>query len=266
MNLYTLGTSHGDSTFCRFNSCNVYQTESGALYMVDAGAPAEALLRRRGLRVQNLRAVFITHMHDDHVGGISGVIKHLIKYPGEEPSPVALYLPEEKGIAALQSWMLAMHEPAMDSRFSYRCVEDGVIYEDEELEVTALRTRHLRTLGRTQGDPCSFAYSLYFKKEDRRVLHTGDLSRDFSDFPAVAQTQYFDLCLCEATHYQPEDAMGTLTGARFGRMVLTHIADRWHTRVGIHWEVDDGEGRLLAACKALPYPVQVAHDGDVFRL
>ena len=80
MRIYTLGTSHGNSTHSRFNSSTAYET-NGVLYLVDAGAPVEALLRRKGLFCRDVRAVFVTHMHDDHAGGLSGLSKQVIKYP-----------------------------------------------------------------------------------------------------------------------------------------------------------------------------------------
>ncbi len=266
MTIYTLGSGHGDSTFSRFNSSTVYETESGTLYFVDAGAPAEALLRRKGLHIKNVRACFITHMHDDHAGGLSGLIKQILKYSKEREFPFVLSLPEEGAIEALKNWMFALHETADSNCLDYRFVDDGEIYEDDELTVTAIRTRHLRTLGRTKGDPCSFAYMLHFKKENKTVLHTGDLTNDFSDFPRICAERYFDVCLCEATHYAPCDAIGPFKKANFGKLIFTHISDKWHTRIGIGWEADNGEKRLLSEFKELAYPCQIAHDGDEFVL
>ena len=264
MKIYTLGTSHGNSTFDRFNTSTAYETADGTIYLVDAGAPVEALMRRRGLEIRNLKAAFITHMHDDHAGGLSGLIKQVTKYPAGRTEKFSLYLPEERAIDALRNWVLALHEPADSPIIHYGAVDDGEIYSDENLLVTAIRTRHLCTRGRTEGEPCSFAYVLHFKKEKYTVLHTGDLRHDFIDFPEIAFRRDFDLCLCEATHYKPEVAMDSLMRARFRRLLFIHIVDRWHNYVKECWNVENGEKALLDAFSSLPYPVAVAHDGDVF--
>ena len=142
----------------------------------------------------------------------------------------------------------------------------ALIYEDDELAVTAIRTEHLRTRGRTEGDPCSFAYILHFKKEKRTILHTGDLRSDFADFPKISALCHFDACLCEATHYKPEDAQELLANAKFDRLIFIHISNRWHDLFDYKGEGAHGEAALLEYCKTLPYPVSVAHDGDEFVL
>lgn len=268
MKVYTLGTGHGDSTVSRYNTSTAYETDDGRLYLFDVGAPAEASLRRRGLSVFDLRAVFLTHMHDDHVGGLTGLCKQITKYTGtaDPERVIPIYFPEERAIEPFRAWFRAVRENPDTGHFSYRAVQDGVIYSDDHLTVTAIRTCHLRTISRSEGDPCSFAYVLDFKKEGKRVLHTGDLCGDFSDFPKIAHEEPFDLCVCEATHYSPEEHSGTLCTARFKRLVFIHVSDAWHVVVSPGWSVYNGEKKLLSLCRGFPYPVQVAHDGDEFLI
>ena len=264
MNIHTLGTGHGNSTLSRFNSSTLYETVDGRLYLIDAGAPVEALIRRKGFKLRNLRATFVTHMHDDHAGGLTGLMKQVIKYPDERQFPMTVYLPEEAAITPLKLWFSAVHENADNPLLEYKTTDDGLVYEDEYIRVCAIRTCHLRTKGRTEGDPCSFAYDLYFKKENLRVLHTGDLHGTYVDFPAVSAEEHFDICLTEATHFKPEVAMDTLMRAKFGRLIFVHIGDRWHTYVKERWIVENGEAALLNTFKCLPYPIAIAHDNDTF--
>ena len=68
MKITTLGTSHGDATYCRFNSSTLYES-AGNLYLIDCGEPADALLIRANKETWKLKAIFITHMHVDHMKG-----------------------------------------------------------------------------------------------------------------------------------------------------------------------------------------------------
>lgn len=253
MIIHTLGTSHGDSTKTRFNTSTAYEAANGSLYLIDCGAPCEALLRRKGLRVQDVRAVFLTHLHIDHTAGLISLMKQCTKYPGNRTKPMHVHLPEESAIPALKNWLYALHEDPEHPLLDLCVSHEGLLYEDDTVRISAIRTRHLVD---RSGAPCSFAYVLCFKQEDRTVLHTGDLRGDFADFPQVAQEMHFDLCLCEATHYPAEAAQPVLATAKLDHLIFIHIADRWH--------LPGGEESLLGYFSHLPYPVQVAHDGDDF--
>lgn len=264
MRIHTLGTSHGDSTFNRFNSSTLYETNDGVLYLIDAGEPVEGLIRRKGLNINDLRATFISHMHHDHAGGLSGIMKQVVKYEVCRNQIFSLFLPEENAIEPFKNYLSSLRINANSKIVEYKTVTDGVVYEDENLVVTAIRTKHLHTISDFEGTPCSFAYVLYFKKENINVLHTGDLNGSFEDFPQIAFEEEFDVCICEATHYKPEDAAPKFEKAKFKKLIFNHITEAWHIRIGIGWSIDNGEKKLLEYYKDVPYPVFIAHDGDEY--
>lgn len=250
MHITTLGTSHGDSTYCRFNSSTLY--ESGdSLYLVDCGSPCEALLCRKGKDFSKLRAVFCTHMHDDHVGGLTELIKILLKYP-RPGQHTTIFLPEKGAKDALIGWLDAMHITVRDELISFAEVTAGELYSDGNISVSAYPTDHIPS---AKVKPCTFAYII--SEGGRRLLHTGDLWADFHDYPKILLEENFDLLLCEATHYKQSEAHPLFMRSRVGRLIFIHIGNEWH---------GDGENRLLSQCADLPYPVSVAHDGDEFEL
>jgi len=262
MRIHTLGTSHGNATISRFNSSTLYETKDGILYLIDAGAPAEALIRRKGFSVMDIRAVFLTHMHDDHVGGLTSLLKQVMKYPEDFRQTMVVHMPMQGAWEALCTWLSAMQLKAEEPYIRNTVVTDGEIYRDDHLIVTAIRTKHFWS----DGVAYSFAYMLEFTQENITILHTGDLSGDFTDFPAIASKREFDACVCEATHYSPQSALPTFQQANFRQLIFNHVGDRWHVIWKTKSEFDHGEREMLSYYNTLPYPVSVSHDGDSFLI
>ena len=249
MRITTLGTSHGDHTYCRFNSSTLFEVDSLS-YLVDCGEPVNGLMIRAGKPFAKLQAVFVTHMHEDHVGGLPDLIKALIKYSADDRQ-VRVFLPEAAATAPLEGWLNAMHLAWPSPEVGLRVVPgEGAVFDDGTCSVTAARTRHMGA-----GSIPSFAYIL--EAEGKRVVSTGDLQADFSDFPNVARREPCDLCLCEITHFKPETALPVLMDCPIRRLVLNHVHNPWH---------GDGEARLREILAPLPFPFEVAHDGDEFAV
>jgi len=248
MLITTLGTSHGDHTYCRFNSSTLFESDPQSI-LIDAGEPVNALMIRKEKTFCALRAVFITHMHNDHVGGLPSLIKALIRYP-VDGQHTTIFIPEN-GAEAIKPWLKAQHLPTESPYFTFQTVHPGTIYQDDIFSVTAIGTQHIFS----ENEPASYAYLI--ECEGKKVLCTGDLRADFLDFPVIAKTETIDLCLCEATHYQPPQALPFLMESRFQRLIFNHVYNTWH---------GDGENRLKGFFSKLPYPVEVAHDGDEYLI
>ena len=241
MKIITLGTSHGDPTASRYNSSTLLEC-NGAFYLLDAGAPVAASLIRRGIDISSLRGIFLTHMHEDHFGGLSGLLKHLTKYPPSSPVPV--YLPEDAG-EAFKSLLAVSHRPLSDEAATFKLLKKGLVYEDGNLTIEAIPTRHAENEGRNFP---SFGFSIH-SKSGKHYLHTGDLKHDFSDFPGEYCTPD-TVCVCELTHYPWSCAEPVLKNIKLTRMIFSHIGNQWKS------------GTVFD----LPYDNIIAEDGDEFKL
>jgi len=249
MLITTLGTSHGNHTYCRFNSSTLFEIDDRS-YLIDAGEPVNGLMIRAQKSFDNLKAVFITHMHEDHVGGLPDLIKALLKYP-KDGQHTDIYLTEERAIQGLEGWLKAMRLRWPSPLITVNVTKPCKIFDDGNLCATAIGTQYIKH----PESPVSFAYQL--EAEGKRVIYTGDLSGDFSDFPEIAQTEPCDLCICEMTHFPPEKALPVLAKIPIRRLIFNHIHDPWH---------GEGEERLKQIFASLPYPFEIAHDGDVFEV
>lgn len=247
MKLTTLGTSHGDPTTVRFNSSNTLEVGDN-IYLIDAGVPVNALyIRKYSNDFSKVRAIFITHMHDDHVGGLPSFIKSLIKYPGKEQH-THIFLPEDAE-KQIKVWLSAMHLSGFENLITFHKVNEGPIFDDGVTKVTAFGTRHIKS----EGEPITFGY--LFETEGKKMLYSGDLTMDFSDFPMKALENGVDLCVCECTHYPVALAVERLINKNIGRFVFNHVGDRWASSETESNLTEQFKGKFSGKC-------EVAHDGD----
>lgn len=245
----TLGTSHGSPTRTRFNTSTLVQTGE-QMVLIDAGAPADALMVREGKVPGLLNAVFITHMHDDHTGGLSSIIKSIEKFRSNNRKKhvqTHIYLPEEGAIAPLLAWVDANNRGYGENIIFFHGIRQGLIYQCETLKVQAMPTGHLATQKKA-----SYAFAL--DAEGKRIVFTGDLSSDFLDFPVSLIKDGCDLCVCECTHFPAECAVAELNKYNsIKRIVFNHVADRWHGATG--------EERFYSAFEGLKIEFQLSFDG-----
>ncbi len=85
-----LGTSSGTPTLERSLACVAAQ-RGGELFLFDCGESAQVQYRRAGLGFAPLRALFITHLHGDHVTGLMGLLMTLGL--ADRTEPLDLYGP-----------------------------------------------------------------------------------------------------------------------------------------------------------------------------
>jgi hypothetical protein len=181
---------------------------------------------------------------------VSNLIADVIKRTPDD-GHTRVVIPDPRAVEPLAAWLEAQYVNWPSPRVSIEAIRQGTTYEDGCVAVNAMPTRHLE---RPDGPIC-FAYQ--FEAEGKRLLFTGDLRGDFSDFPGIAEREPFDLCVCEMTHFQPQVALPLLRRCPIRQLVLNHIHNPWHGR---------GEETLKGILAELPYPFHVAHDGDAFEL
>ncbi len=110
-------------------------------YLVDAGEGVQQQLVRCGINPLKLRAVFISHLHGDHVYGLFPLLSTLGLYGRRTPLPI--YAPAPFGE------MLEAHLRFFDSDLPYepvwhevRTTEHALLFENRTLEVWSVPLRH----------------------------------------------------------------------------------------------------------------------------
>ena len=153
---------------------------------------------------------------------------------------LSILLPDSRLIPPLLGWISATTEGRpLREGLRIDVFREGVAYEDENLRVTAIRTKH-----------CENAYAFLIAAEGKKILLTGDLCRPSEDFPQIAFQTELDLLVCETAHFSPDDCIPFFDRTKAKRILHTHINDsRWA----------DALSRQIAA--AHPYTYGAAFDG-----
>ncbi len=235
MRITFLGTSHGVPERDRFCSSTLVEIGSNR-YLIDMGGPVINHLIRRGVPLESLRAVFVTHTHGDHTDGLIE-FADLLSWYFLKPDPLLL-VPDSRIIDALGSWVKLVS--GNDMRLRSQVFEAGLIYDDGALRVTAIATRH-----------CPHSHAFLLEAEGRRVVFTGDLAGPEKDFPAVCFERHCDLIVCEGAHFDITEAAGTFESAKTELVIINHINPARNLENAARVRDTARSYRLEAACDGM---------------
>lgn len=210
MKLTTYGTSHGVPEKDRMCNCNMLEV-GGELYIVDCGAPIAELLRRDGYDFAQVRAVFVTHPHADHLAFVTHLACLADWY--FKKADFDLYLPDEESMNYAASLMkLGKGADYENPRVCFHVYRDGEVYRDGKVVVTAYPSGH-----------CKNAHSLWFDAEGKSALFTGDLDADYFTLTPRAFTDRTAFTLIECAHQSLGAVLATFPKIKTDSLIVTHI-------------------------------------------
>jgi ribonuclease BN (tRNA processing enzyme) len=216
MRIIFFGSSHGVPEAHR--KCSSAMIEVGNnRYFIDMGTQSAEELITRGIPIESVKAVFITHMHGDHTDGlISFVDLCSWKFLGANPK---LFLPGDTKAAenAICAWLKCNGNTMRPFEFIH--VEDGLIFDDGTVRVSAYRTQHI-----------DYSYAYLVEAEGKRVLFSGDLchSGPANDFPLSVLDKPLDLAICEVAHFKATEYVPLLFGnENLKKLCFNHYSPRF---------------------------------------
>lgn len=245
MKLTFFGTSHGVPAPDRFCQSFLAETENGG-YVIDAGAPVFDCLLRRNVDINKIKAVFITHMHDDHVDYLFGLLSIACWYYTDMRFDV--FLPEQKGIDVVTAFLqTTLGDPALfpNDRIRLRLIGEGEVYQDGEMKVTAFPTSHLQHQGRP-------AYGYLLESGGKSVYISGDLNGEKIDYPKFLEEQPVDAFIVECAHFPAQRLVERLHGCKARQVMPVHV-----------WPLEKYDV-LKQAEKELPFGMVYPADGDSY--
>jgi ribonuclease BN (tRNA processing enzyme) len=175
----TLGTGGGPLPGVRRSRPANAVVVGGDYYLFDVGAGAERQLAAAGLGHYRLRAVFLSHFHVDHIGGLAPLLgtRWVLKQEGSLPiygpaGTAAMTAATLKALDVLETAPISIGpgtdqaiigKSAIGHDLAY--MEDpAVVYSDENIRVYAINVAHFHLPGRSAKEqPQSFAYRIEAK-------------------------------------------------------------------------------------------------------
>lgn len=204
MKITFLGTADGVKRTGRRNTSTMVQVGEN-VYFIDMGTTVMADLIDNGIPTENVKAVFITHMHGDHTAGLFEFIDLYNWYYRGEPK---IFLTDERCIPVIRDWNNIL-EDHCDADFGV--VTEGTFYDDGIVRVTAIRNHHTKT-----------SFSFIFEAEGKKILFSGDLGGD-GDKPEEFSQHKWDLAVIEGSHPNPMGFEEILRKAEPKQVCFNHI-------------------------------------------
>ena len=131
----------------------------GELFLFDCGEGTQISLKMLNIKWKKIAAIFISHMHADHVTGLPGML--MLSSQVDREDPLVIYGPPRLHEYITQTRKL------LDMYINYeiivKTVEPGIICEHDEFSVEAFRLDHTK--------PC-FGYTM--REKDRPGLFHPD--------------------------------------------------------------------------------------------
>ena len=238
----------------------------GRLFLLDCGEGTQQQMRRAHLSFLKVEAIFITHIHGDHLFGLFGLLGTMAMYGRTAP----LYIYGPQALGSVLNFYRSFFTDGTEYEIVFTavdCREPQLIHDSKWVTVSAFPLNHKIEC---------YGYRFDEKLTERRLREHPEATpksyaycSDTAPFPQLAEwVRGVDLLYHEATYPQE---------------MADKAAARWHSTAGQAAQCarDAGAGRLvighyssrikdfdalLQECRDIFPPTTAAQDGDIFEI
>jgi len=238
----------------------------GRLFLIDCGEGMQQQMRRMHLSFVKAEALFISHIHGDHLFGLFGLLSSMAMYG--RTGDLHIFAPHSFG--PILKFFLSYFGEGVNFRIIHNSLESNcpeVVYEGKSVRVTAFPLHHKIDCYGFRFDEILSAKALK-SDPDRKPLSYAYCS-DTAPFPELAEcvrgvsvlyheaTYTDDMADKAAFRYHSTTRQAALCAqqADVGKLIVGHYSSR----------ISDFDA-YLAECREIFPETYAARDGDIFEI
>lgn len=222
--IFILGSASGVPTKNRFCT-SIGVSIEGDLYLFDCGAPCSSLIQRMSYNPINLKALFLSHFHADHVADLPLLVQTLQLMGRKDVLEILGPRGIEEKIMKILEYCYLISD-VLPFRVDVREVEHGQVYDAGKLKVQFFENSHLKEYQNYLKNYPELAtkaigFIIWLKKH--KIIYTGDVGR-------LEVEPYLAGCsmLIHEFGHHPIDEIGILAERnKVPKLVITHIHPDW---------------------------------------
>jgi ribonuclease BN (tRNA processing enzyme) len=227
MRALSFGTADGHTSPDRDHS-GVLLQGAGESFLLDCGAPAGRLLLHDQYGPDVPGALWISHMHSDHVGQVGSLIQSL--WLRQRRATLHIFGPAEV-MRAVKDWLerCLLFPDLVGFPIEWHDMNPGQPFAHGAFTLTAFSTAHLASLSKqfrkAYPNTCFDCFGLILEEQGQRYVYSADIDHPRDLDPALKAGRVHAL-ICELTHFPERELFRHLAPFQVDSVWLTHYPDR----------------------------------------